>query len=67
MHEPPFKGRWPAVGVAQWTTIAILILVSEAVSWAGHAGVSYGVDGVALLVFLGFRRLRHSGPAKLKG
>jgi hypothetical protein len=52
--------RWPAVRVAQWATVAILIVMSEAASWSGHAGASYAADGVALLAFLGLRRLRRS-------
>jgi hypothetical protein len=61
------KPAWPPVRVAQWATIAILVVISEVVSWSGHAGASYGVDGLAVLAFLGFRWLRRSGPAKLQG
>jgi hypothetical protein len=58
--ESAFKRRWPAARVAPWTIIGVLVVVSEVTSWAGHAGASYGVDGLALLAFLGFRRLRRS-------
>lgn len=61
------KSGWSAVRVAQWVTIAVLIVISEVVSWSGHAGASYGVDGLALVGFLVFRRVRRSGPAKLQG
>jgi hypothetical protein len=50
--------RWSPVRVAQWTTIAILVVVSEVASWSGLSAASYGLDGLALLAFLGFRRLR---------
>jgi hypothetical protein len=59
-HEPALARRLPSVRVAQWVTVAILVASSEAVSWSGHVGASYGVDGVALLAFLGFRWLRQS-------
>jgi hypothetical protein len=62
--EPAVARRSPLVRVAQCATIAILVVVNEAAPWAGHAGASYGVDGLALLVFLGFRWLRRSSPGR---
>jgi hypothetical protein len=53
-------GRWPPLRVAQWATLAALVVMSELVAWAGHPGASYAVDGLALIAYLGFRRLRRS-------
>jgi hypothetical protein len=52
--------RWSAIRVGQWVTIAALVAISELVAWAGHAGASYVLDGLAILAYLGFRRLRRS-------
>jgi hypothetical protein len=63
-NESASNGHWPPVRAEQWATIALLIAVSEVVSWAGHTSASYGVDAVALLAFLGFRQLRRSRPGE---
>jgi hypothetical protein len=55
--------RWRWLRVAQWATLAALVAMSEAVAWAGHSGASYAVDGLAVVAYLGFRRLRRS-PAQ---
>jgi mycoredoxin len=41
--------------VIQWALIAALIAVSFAVEAAGHAALSWGLDGVAVAVYLAFR------------
>lgn len=41
--------------VIQWTVIAGLIIASFAVESAGHAGLSWALDGVAVTVYLAFR------------
>lgn len=57
-NDPSLTRRWPALRVAQWAAVAVLVAVSELVAWTGHHGASYGVDGMALLAYLGFRYLR---------
>jgi hypothetical protein len=52
-HASFLTRRWPALRGAQWATVAVLIIISEAASWSGHAGASYVADGAALLAFLG--------------
>lgn len=41
--------------VIQWALIAALIVASFAVEAAGHAALSWGLDGVAVAVYLTFR------------
>jgi hypothetical protein len=39
----------------QWTLIGGLIVASFAVESAGHSGLSWALDGVAVAVYLAFR------------
>jgi mycoredoxin len=41
--------------VVQWTLIGGLIVASFAVESAGHSGLSWALDGVAVAVYLAFR------------
>ena len=41
--------------VVQWTLIGGLIVASFAVESAGHSGLSWALDGVALAFYLAFR------------
>ncbi len=50
--------RWPPLRVAQWVTVAVTLLVANAVARAGQGTLSLLIDGAAVVVYLGFRYLR---------
>ncbi len=52
--------RWPPARIAQWIVIASLLVVSEAVSLFGHTALSWGIDGVAVAVLVGFTLARRA-------
>lgn len=54
--------RWPPLRIVQWLSITLLLVLSVAVSRAGHVGWSYALDGLAIVVYLGIRRLRARPP-----
>jgi len=53
--------------VAQWIVITLLIIMSLTSDALGRSGLSWGIDAIAVAVYLGFRALRmrmmHRGPA----
>ncbi len=50
--------RWPSLRVAQWITVAVVLVVANAVARAGHDALSLAIDGAAVAAYLGFRNLR---------
>lgn len=46
---------WPALRVAQWIAVIGIAVASLLADAAGHAGTSWALDAVALVVYLGFR------------
>jgi mycoredoxin len=58
--------RWPPLRIAQWVTVAAVLVVANAVARAGHGTLSLVIDGAALVAYLGFRHLRsrRSGDPK---
>ncbi|GAC1311542.1 MAG: hypothetical protein NVSMB16_08350 [Acidimicrobiales bacterium] len=56
-------GPWSSIRRAQWVTIVALIALSELMSWRGQGTISYGVDAVAVVAYLGFRYLRRRESA----
>ena len=59
-NTTPAKGARGAdvLGVLQWIVVIALVVASFAVEAAGHTGASWGIDGVNLAIFGGFRLLR---------
>lgn len=51
-------GDWTTTRLAQWVTLGAVIAGSVIAEGLGHAGISWGLDGVALAVFAGFRAAR---------
>lgn len=55
--------RWPPLRIVQWIAIITILIASELVATAGHTGASYALDALALVTYLGLRRVR-SRPAR---
>jgi thioredoxin 1 len=68
MSKPsPSATAWPPLRIAQWIVVWAIIVASFAVDAAGHSGVSWGLDGVALVAFLIFRQLRTRAASRFAG
>lgn len=50
--------RWPPLRIAQWVTIALLLIMASILSRTGQTTVSWLVDGLAVASYLGYRRVR---------
>jgi mycoredoxin len=50
--------RWPPLRLLQWVGIITLLVVGQRLSAAGRVGVSWLVDGGAVVFFLAMRKLR---------
>jgi hypothetical protein len=50
--------RWPPLRIVQWVAIITILVASELVAVSGHVGLSYGLDALAFLTYVGLRRLR---------
>ena len=55
----PRLARDKALLILQWIVIAAMIAASFAVDSAGHAGLSWLMDGVTVAVYVAFRLLRY--------
>ena len=53
--------------VIQWLVIGALIVASFALESAGHSGLSWGLDGAVVAVYLAFRLVRRRGGATRAG
>jgi thioredoxin 1 len=49
---------WPPLRIAQWIVVWAVIALSGVADATGHRAASWGLDGVALVAFLIFHRLR---------
>lgn len=59
--------RWPPLRIVQWVVIIVLVVASEVVARGGHVVGSYGIDAVAVVVFVVLRRLRSRSHAERSG
>ena len=55
-HDKSPRRAWPPYRVAQWLTILMLVVASELCAWMGHRTLSYALDTVAVVTYVGFRR-----------
>jgi len=51
------RQAWPLPRIAQWLTVAGLVVASELTARAGHGAASYAIDLTAVAAYLSFRRL----------
>jgi hypothetical protein len=55
--------RVDVLAVLQWSVVATLVVASFVVEAAGYSGASWAIDGINLVVFVGFRSIRrHLDP-----
>lgn len=59
LDEP--SPTWPPARVAQWVTVAALLILSEVVSLLGHAVPSWALDVIALGALGGLTLARRAG------
>lgn len=62
--------RWPPLRIAQWVTVAVILVVANSVARAGHGTLSLVIDGAAVAAYLGLRHLRSrraGGPQPRRG
>lgn len=50
--------RWPPLRVAQWVTIALLLVTANILARNDQTALSWVLDALALASYFGFRRLR---------
>ena len=50
--------RWPPLRIAQWITLAVMLVAANSVARAGHGALSLVIDAAAVAAYLGFRHLR---------
>lgn len=57
-------GRIKSVRIVKWAILAAIIAGSLAAEGSGHSGVSWGLDAVALAVWVGFRIIEQQLPTR---
>ncbi len=50
--------RWPPLRIAQWITLAVMLVAANSVARTGHGALSLVIDAAAVAAYLGFRHLR---------
>ena len=48
--------RWPPEWMAQWVSVSSLVTLNELTVWTGRGVVGCGIDEIAVMTFVMFRR-----------